>query len=154
VLRDSTDSQATEVADYEPGTTGERLELVALVRALEALPCPAHVTLVTASRALQRGLKVGLPAWRLNNWLWEHNDRWVPVRNRDLWQRVDRALQFHRLRCHLEENVRPAQRPQTDALTSRWADTQVSRWWDRLRKTMSMFRTLLPIGRAAVLRAG
>ena len=55
------------------------------------LPEPARVTLVTPSRYVNRGLTQGLPAWRTNGWQWEHFGDMVPVKNRDLWQRIDRA---------------------------------------------------------------
>ena len=86
-------------ADSEPCDCGERLELLAVVRGLEALDGPARVTLVTKSRYVSRGIKRGLAEWRANNWRWERFGRIVPVRDHDLWQRVDRALQFHEVTC-------------------------------------------------------
>jgi len=86
-------------ADSEPCDCGERLELLAVVRGLEALDGPARVTLVTKSRYVSRGIKKGLAQWRENNWRWERFGRIVPVRDHDLWQRVDRALQFHEVNC-------------------------------------------------------
>lgn len=88
-----------EAADAEPDAQGERLELLAVVRGLEALAQPSRVTLVTPSRYVNRGLSYGLTEWRANGWRWEHYGEMVPVKNRDLWQRVDRALQFHQLDC-------------------------------------------------------
>jgi ribonuclease HI len=88
-------------ADVEPITCRERLELFAVVRGLEALEQPARVTLVTNSRYVNRGLKNGLADWRACHWQWERFGQLVPVRNGDLWQRVDRALQFHELDCRL-----------------------------------------------------
>lgn len=85
--------------DSEPCDCGERLELLAVVRGLEALDGPARVTLVTKSRYVSRGIKKGLAQWRENNWRWERFGRIVPVRDCDLWQRVDRALQFHQVHC-------------------------------------------------------
>lgn len=83
--------------DIEPGMWGERLELLTLIRALEALDRPAVVFLLRASPYLEEGIRFGLPEWRVNNWQWEHFDRWVPIRNIDLWHRLDWALQFHQL---------------------------------------------------------
>ena len=76
---------------------GERLELLAVVRGLEALDQPSRVTLVTPSKYVHRGLLYGLEEWRTNGWSWEHFGQMVPVKNRDLWQRLDRALGFHEL---------------------------------------------------------
>ena len=96
VLQAVDGSDQFEAYDEEPNVGGERLELLAVVRGLEALPEPARVTLVTPSRYVNRGLAQGLPEWRHNGWQWEHFGEMVPVKNRDLWQRVDRALDFHR----------------------------------------------------------
>jgi RNase H-like protein len=57
------------------------------------------VTLVTPSKYVNRGLAQGLPEWRHNGWQWEHFGEMVPVKNRDLWQRVDRALDYHQVQC-------------------------------------------------------
>jgi len=95
-------SQKFEAADFEPDIQGERLELLAVVRGLEALDQPSHVTLVTSSSYVARGIEQGLDAWRENDWQWEHFDEMVPVKNRDLWQRIDRALQFHLVECRYE----------------------------------------------------
>jgi len=97
VLQAADGSATFEAADSEPETHGERLELLALVRGLEALDQPSRVTLVTASRYVNRGLAYGLDEWRRNGWTWECFGEMVPVKNRDLWQRVDRAVQFHRV---------------------------------------------------------
>ncbi len=99
VLQSLDGSDQLEAADEEPYVFGERLELLAVVRGLEAVPEPARVTLVTPSRYVNRGLTQGLPAWRVNGWQWEHFGDMVPVKNRDLWQRIDRALDFHQVEC-------------------------------------------------------
>lgn len=88
-------------SDCEPLECLERLELLAVVRGLEALDQPAQVTLVTKSRYVSRGLKRGLAEWRNNAWQWERFGQLAPVRDHDLWRRVDRALQFHQVSCRL-----------------------------------------------------
>ncbi len=93
--------QRLEAGDFEAGLGGERLELLAVVRGLEALEQPSQVTLVTPSRYVQRGLRYGLPPWRENQWRWERFGELTPVKNADLWQRVDRAMEFHRLDCRV-----------------------------------------------------
>lgn len=87
------------VADEEAFTCGERLELLAVVRGLEALDGPSRVTLVTKSRYVSRGLRFGMAEWRANDWNWERFGRVVPVKDSDLWQRVDRALLYHEVEC-------------------------------------------------------
>jgi hypothetical protein len=88
-----------EAADEEAETSPERLELLAIIRALEALDQPSRVTLVSASRSVQRGLKFGLSQWRENDWLWERYGRMTPVKHEDLWRRLDRLLDIHAVDC-------------------------------------------------------
>lgn len=91
-----------EVADEEPeAIDAERLELLAVVRGLEALDQPSKVTLVTRSRSVTRGLRFGIDKWRENGWNWECFGKMSPIKDHDLWQRVDQALQFHDVRCRL-----------------------------------------------------
>lgn len=99
VLESVNDGHRFSVTESEPETSGERLELLAVVRGLEALDQPSRVTLVTRSRYVSRGLRRGLDDWRNNRWKWERFGRLVPVKNSDLWQRIDRALKFHELEC-------------------------------------------------------
>ena len=98
-LQDVESNRRLAVSDQEPAACGERLELLAVVRGLEALDGPARVTLVTRSRYVSRGIKHGLTEWRANEWRWERFGRIVPVKDCDLWQRVDRALLFHEVEC-------------------------------------------------------
>ncbi len=97
VLQAADGSATLEAEDSEPEIHGERLELLAVVRGLEALDQPSRVTLMTSSRYVNRGLTYGLEEWRRNDWTWESFGEMVPVKNQDLWQRLDQALQFHRL---------------------------------------------------------
>ena len=99
VLRLPGGETSLEAADEEPEATPQRLELLAVVRGLEALSQPSRVTLLTGSRYLQRGLDCGLSQWRENDWQWERYGRMAPVKNSDLWQRLDRLLSIHKLQC-------------------------------------------------------
>jgi ribonuclease HI len=111
VLQPIEGGEHLEAADAEPEAQGERLELMAVVRGLEALEQPSRVTLVTPSKYVNRGLTYGLQEWRANNWQWELFGEMVPVKNRDLWQRIDRALVFHQLECRTWRFDLPHQRP-------------------------------------------
>jgi len=146
-----------EAADAEPDARGERLELLAVVRGLEALAQPSRVTLVTPSRYVNRGLTYGLAEWRLNDWRWEHYGEMVPVKNRDLWQRVDRALRFHQLDCrtwrfdlpHLAAEALDHKsgdphakrfRPRSPSLRGRLKRRLLAceRWWDERRRSLRL----------------
>lgn len=77
----------------------DRLELLAVVRGLESLDHPARVTLISAGQYVTHGFRRGLPEWRESDWKWERFGELVPIKNRDLWRRVDRALRFHSVHC-------------------------------------------------------
>jgi ribonuclease HI len=98
-LRSVDGSQQFEAADVEPGLQGERLELLTVIRALESLDQPSQVTLMGWSEYIRNGMQYGLPEWQANGWQWEFFGQMVPVKNYDLWQRMERTLRFHRVEC-------------------------------------------------------
>lgn len=99
ILR-ATDGHDELVAeDVEPGVHGERLELLTVLRALESLNQASRIIIWTRSPALKEGLLYGLREWPAHDWCWERFGERVPVRNRDLWQRMERAAQFHEIEC-------------------------------------------------------
>ena len=100
VLESSDGAARLEAADEEPAT-GQRLELLAIVRGLEALDQPSRVTLVTGSRYVSRGIRFGLAQWREDGWQWERYGEMIPIKDDDLWRRVDHALQFHLVECRV-----------------------------------------------------
>ena len=95
----SSDGEEFEASDVEPDLSRERLELLAVVRGLEALEQPSEVTLVTGSRQISRAVRQGLDYWRQRDWKWERFGEKVPMKNADLWRRIDRALQIHEVSC-------------------------------------------------------
>lgn len=97
LLQSADGRERLEAEEAEPAVRGERLGLLAVVRALESLDRPSRVTLVACPDYVRRGLVYGLDDWRRQGWRWEWFDQLVPVRNSDLWQRMDRAMAFHRL---------------------------------------------------------
>jgi len=102
VLTPATGGEKLVAEDDEPEMASERVALLAVIRGLEALDQPSRVTLLTESRYVVRGLRFGLPQWRRSNWCWEHFGEMVPIKNRDLWQRLERSLQFHQVECRLQ----------------------------------------------------
>lgn len=98
-LESSNGDVKLEAYDLELNVTRERLELLAVVRGLEALDQPSDVSLVTSSRQIARAVRQGLEYWRSRNWKWERFGEKVPMKNGDLWKRIDTALQIHTVRC-------------------------------------------------------
>lgn len=99
VLEDIVTGVKTEASDCEPSDHVDRTALLAVTRGLEALEQPSRVTLVTTSRYVARGLQYGLVEWREHDYCWEHFGSIQPIRNADLWRRVDVALRFHEVQC-------------------------------------------------------
>ncbi len=99
VLRPAEGGERIVADDIDPDARGDRLELLTVVRGLEALEQPSRVTLWTPSTYVREGIRHGLREWRENGWQWEYFGRMVPVKNDDLWKRLDRAMEFHRVDC-------------------------------------------------------
>jgi ribonuclease HI len=76
----------------EPMTTNNRMELMAAIRALESLKRPCRIRLMTDSQYVQKGIREWLPGWKRRGW--KTADR-KPVKNVDLWQRLDSAARVH-----------------------------------------------------------
>lgn len=83
-----------ELHGGEALTTNNRMELMAAIRALEALSEPCKVTLHTDSRYVQQGISEWLAGWRRRGWKTAGGD---PVKNQDLWQRLDEARSRHQV---------------------------------------------------------
>jgi ribonuclease HI len=81
----------------EPNTTNNRMELMGAISALEALKRPCLVDLHTDSQYLRNGIMSWIKKWKTNGW--RTADR-KPVKNVDLWQRLDAALTPHRVHWH------------------------------------------------------
>ena len=98
----------------EPKTTNNRMELMAAIAAVEALKRPCRVDLHTDSQYLRNGITSWIKAWRRNGWRTADNK---PVKNVDLWQRLDAALGPHQVRWHwLRGHAGHAMNERADAL--------------------------------------
>jgi ribonuclease HI len=86
-----------ELKGGELNTTNNRMELMAAISALEALKKPCRVDLHTDSQYLRNGITSWIGTWKRNGW--RTADR-KPVKNVDLWQRLDAALVPHQVRWH------------------------------------------------------
>ena len=104
VLEQIDGSSRLEAADSEYSVNSERLALLSVVRGLEAIEQPSQVTLVTTSRYVSRGMQYGLETWREDDYRWERFGERKPIRNDDLWKRVDTALSFHGVTCRLVDS--------------------------------------------------
>ena len=80
----------------EQDTTNNRMELTAALRALEALKRPSQVEIYTDSEYLRLGITEWLPGWRRRGWRRKGGE----LKNVDLWQALDKALQAHHVTWH------------------------------------------------------
>ncbi|TXH93397.1 MAG: ribonuclease HI [Rheinheimera sp.] len=78
-------------------TTNNRMELMAAIAALECLKRPCSVDISTDSQYVRQGITQWLVNWKRNNWRTAAKE---PVKNKDLWQRLDTACQSHDIRWH------------------------------------------------------
>lgn len=83
-----------ELNGGEPQTTNNRMELMAAISALEALKAPSKLTIVTDSNYVKDGITKWIHGWKKNGW---KNASKKPVKNAELWQRLDEATRRHQI---------------------------------------------------------
>lgn len=86
-----------ELSGAEPETTNNRMELMAAITALETLKRPMLVDLHTDSTYVRDGIMKWLAGWKAKGW--KTSDK-KPVKNRDLWERLDEAAARHEIVWH------------------------------------------------------
>jgi ribonuclease HI len=86
-----------EISGAENPTTNNRMELMAVIAALEALKRASEVRLYTDSQYVRRGILEWLAQWKARGW--KTADR-KPVKNQDLWQQLEQAAARHRIEWH------------------------------------------------------
>ena len=86
-----------EIHGAEPHTTNNRMELTAVIRALEALRRPVEVRVYTDSEYVRRGVTEWLESWKARGWRTADKK---PVKNQDLWERLDELIVPHRIEWH------------------------------------------------------
>ena len=86
-----------ELFGGESNTTNNRMELTAVIRALESLKRRCAVSVYTDSQYVKKGIENWVHAWKKNGW--KTADR-KPVKNADLWQELDRLAREHDVEWH------------------------------------------------------
>jgi ribonuclease HI len=89
--------ESRELSGFAPATTNNRMELEAAIGALETLKRPMTVAMYTDSNYLRQGITTWLRAWKARGWRTADKQ---PVKNQDLWERLERALGRHRIEWH------------------------------------------------------
>lgn len=88
------DGVEKELSGFEPETTNNRMELMAAIAALEQLKRSVRAIVHTDSRYVHDGITLWLPRWKARGW--KTADK-KPVKNVDLWLRLETALQRHQV---------------------------------------------------------
>jgi ribonuclease HI len=86
-----------ELHGGEPATTNNRMELTAVIEGLSALTRRCHVKLFTDSQYVQKGISVWIHDWKRRGWRTADKK---PVKNIDLWQRLDALTTQHEIEWH------------------------------------------------------
>jgi ribonuclease HI len=86
-----------EISGAEALTTNNRMELTAVIRALEALKRSVRARVYTDSQYVRRGISEWLPAWEARGWRTAGRK---PVKNQDLWQRLAQLAAAHQIEWH------------------------------------------------------
>lgn len=86
-----------ELSGGEAQTTNNRMELTAVIEGLNALTRPCRVAVYTDSQYVQKGISQWMAAWKARGWKTADKQ---PVKNEDLWRRLDEAASRHRVDWH------------------------------------------------------
>jgi len=98
LLRHLSSGKEKEASGSAPETTNNQMELMAVIQGLAALQRPCVVELFTDSVYVGKGMTEWMPKWKKNNWQRKEKNRWVPVKNAELWQQLDAQLARHRVK--------------------------------------------------------
>ncbi len=106
-----------ELSGAEPATTNNRMELMAAIVALEALTRPCTARLTTDSTYVRDGITSWIHKWKRNGWKTAGRK---PVKNVDLWRRLDEALVPHEVEWHwIKAHAGHPENERVDALARR-----------------------------------
>ncbi|MSR58830.1 MAG: ribonuclease HI [Planctomycetaceae bacterium] len=98
ILKHPASGAVVEASGGEGQTTNNRMELQALISGLEALKRRSQVEIVTDSEYVARGCREWLPGWKRNGWKRREGKQLKPLKNDDLWRKLDELLARHELK--------------------------------------------------------
>ena len=81
------------ISGAQETSTNNQMELMAAIQGLEQLKKPVRVTLTTDSQYVRQGITQWIAGWKRNGWMTSQKK---PVKNKELWQRLDAAVAEHR----------------------------------------------------------
>jgi ribonuclease HI len=106
-----------ELFGGERATTNNRMELLAVIRALESLKRRCEVDLYTDSQYVKNGIETWIHGWKRNGW---RTSAKKPVKNAELWRELDALAARHKIRWHwIKGHNQDAGNDRADALANR-----------------------------------
>ena len=120
------ESKEKELWGGEPHTTNNRMEMLAVIRALEALTRPAEVRVYTDSQYVQKGISEWIKGWKARGWKTAAKE---PVKNEDLWRTLDILANMHKVQwLWVKGHAGHPENERADALARRGVEaTRVAR---------------------------
>ena len=119
------DGRVKELCGGEPATTNNRMEIMAAIRALEALKERCRVQVYTDSVYVKNGITEWLPNWRRRGWRTASRK---PVKNQDLWQLLSAAADQHDVSWHwVKGHAGHPDNERADELANRGLESAASR---------------------------
>jgi len=110
-----------EICGGERQTTNNRMELTAVIRALESLKRHCNVKVYTDSQYVQKGISEWLPQWKRRGWRTAGKK---PVKNEDLWRELDELAQKHKVEWHwVRGHAGHVENERADALANRGVES-------------------------------
>jgi ribonuclease HI len=98
ILRHPSSGVEKEHSGGAPLTTNNQMELMAVIEGLDALKRRSSVNVLTDSVYVAKGASEWLPGWKAKGWRRREKNRWVEVKNVELWQRLDQLLARHEVK--------------------------------------------------------
>lgn len=98
ILQHPSTQSEKEGSGGEPETTNNQMELMAVISGLEALSRSTEVEVVTDSVYVAKGSQEWMPNWKKNDWKRREGKKLKPVKNEELWKRLDALLAQHSVR--------------------------------------------------------
>lgn len=98
ILRHLKSGTEKEQSGYADPTTNNQMELRAVIEGLAKLKRPCRVEIFTDSVYVGKGMTEWMTKWKANGWRRKEGKSWKPVKNVELWQRLDELLQRHQVR--------------------------------------------------------
>jgi len=113
-----------ELFGAEPETTNNRMELMAAIMGLEALSRPCKIRITTDSQYVKKGITEWLNGWKQRAWKTANRK---PVKNKDLWQRLEIASGQHQIEWHwVKGHSGHTENERVDALANQAIDEMLS----------------------------